>query len=141
MPHSHDHGGGCSHEAVDVDNPNEMGIQYSLYAKINLEDLECLNEEIDGSGKTVFKAYENRLDFSKFVESDADEELLFNIPFTGNIKLKGIIVIGANDDSHPNKIRIFKNRPKMTFDDVAAQPDQEFEMTKDPEGVVEYSTK
>lgn len=141
MPHSHDHGSGCSHEAVDIDNPNEMGIQYSLFSKINFENLECLNESEEGSGKFVFRAYENRLDFGKFVESDADEELLFNIPFTGNVKLKGVIVIGANDESHPNKMRIFKNRPKMTFDDAATQPDQEFEMTRDTEGVVEYSTK
>lgn len=138
MPHSHDHGG-CSHEALDIDNPNEMGIQYSLFAKINTVD--CLNESSEGSGKSVFRPYENRLDFSHFVESDADEELLFNIQFTGNIKLKGIIVIGADDDSHPSKLRIFKNRPKMTFDDVAAPPDQQFELTKDTQGVVEYSTK
>lgn len=141
MPHSHDHGAGCAHEAVDIDNPNEMGIQYSLYAKINFENFECLNEVTDGSGRSCLRPYEDRLDFTKFVESDADEELLFNIPFTGNVKLKGIIVIGADDETHPSKIRIFKNRPKMTFDETAAAPDQEFEMTKDPRGEVEYSTK
>lgn len=141
MPHSHDHGGECSHEAVDIDNPNEMGIQYSLFSKINMDNLECLNEVAEGSGRSVFRSYENRLDFTQYVESDADEELLFNIPFTGNIKLKGIIVIGADDDSHPSKVRIFKNRPKMTFEDAATPPDQEFEMTKDAQGVVEYSTK
>lgn len=129
MPHSHDHGhGGCSHEASDLDNALEMGIQYSLYSKIDMVNLECLNEEVEGSGKFVFKPYENRLDFSKvimlqpiaedgsfiyffinqFVQSDADEELLLNIPFTGNIKLKAMIIIGANDDSHPNRVRMYE---------------------------------
>jgi len=67
MPHghSHDHGQGCSHEASDVDHALEMGIEYSLYTKIDLENTECLNEESDGSGKTVFKPYEKRQDTSK----------------------------------------------------------------------------
>ncbi|EDW77378.2 uncharacterized protein Dwil_GK18266 [Drosophila willistoni] len=143
MPHghSHSHGQGCGHEATDVDHALEMGIEYSLYTKIDKDNMECLNEEIENSGKTVFKPYENRLDMTKYVESDADEELLFNIPFTGNIKLKGIIICGANDDTHPNKVKLFKNRPKMTFDDAKVKPDQEFELTRDINGQIEYSPK
>ena len=61
-----------------------------LYQRIDLAKLSCLNETVDNSGRTVFKPFEQRRDRSQFVESDADEELLFNIPFTGNVKLKGI---------------------------------------------------
>lgn len=42
----------------------------------------------------------------QFVQSDADEELLFNVPFTGNIKLKGIIIRGSNDNTHPNRLKL-----------------------------------
>jgi hypothetical protein len=91
--------------------------------------------------KNVFKPFEQRLDFTKFVDSDADPELLFNIPFTGNIKLKAIRIIGPMDDSHVKKMKVFKNRPKMTFDDVSAKADQEFELDRDLSGSIEYSTK
>lgn len=66
MPHghSHDHGQDCGHEATDIDHALEMGIEYSLYQKIDLENLECLNEESEGSGKKVFKPYEKRLDLT-----------------------------------------------------------------------------
>ncbi len=37
----------------------------SLYQKIDTENLECLNESVDGSGKTVFKSWEDRLDKTK----------------------------------------------------------------------------
>lgn len=77
----------------------------------------------------------------QFVESDADEELLFNIPFTGNIKLKGLTIIGANDNSHPSKVRLFKNRPKLSFYDANSKADEEFELTRDPNGQVEYPIK
>lgn len=137
MPHSHEHGN-CAHEADGID-PLEMGLQYSLFQKIDLLNLECLNTE--QSASNVFKSYENRLDFSLFVESDCDQELLFNIPFTGNVKLKGIRIAGSNDDSHPRKVRLFKNRTKMTFDDVTAKADQEFNLERDQNGEIEYNTQ
>ena len=132
---------------------------FSLYQKIDLTNLECLNESEEGSGKRVFRPWQNRLDKgdNDFVSSDCDAELLFNLPFTGNIKLKvnpnikserscqpwssgplklicnyiyiwcsiynfqGIIVIGGEDDTHPSKVRLFKNRPHMTFDDASCK--------------------
>jgi hypothetical protein len=139
MSHSHNHGGHCAHEAVDVDDPLELGIQYSLYSKIDMINLEVLNESEEGSGKKVFKPFEERLNFTNYVESDCDPELLFNIPFTGNIKLKAIRIIGPDDDSHPKIVKLYKNREKMSFDDIGASADQEFELTKDTKGDLEYS--
>lgn len=68
MPHGHSHDDkchSCEGEALDTDNPLEMGIQYSLYEKIDMLNLECLNEVSENSGKTVFKPYEDRLNFNK----------------------------------------------------------------------------
>lgn len=89
----------------------------------------------------MFEIFNNIFLNKQFVQSDADEELLFNIPFTGNVKLKGITIIGANDDSHPKKVRLFKNRPKMSFDEATLKADEEFELTLDPNGQLEYPTK
>ncbi len=35
-------------------------------------------------------------------------------------------LIGGEEGSHPSQLRLFKNRPNMTFDDAAGKPDQEF---------------
>ncbi|XP_046545888.1 PITH domain-containing protein 1-like isoform X1 [Haliotis rubra] len=134
--HGHDCGGGHDHPSE-----SEMAAQFSLYTKIDTERVECLNETLDGSGRTIFKPWDQRLDKDKYVESDVDEELIFNIPFTGSVKLKGVIVIGGQDDSHPSRMRLFKNRPGMTFDDVSIEAEQEYELHPDPEGMLEYATK
>ncbi|KAG1654558.1 PITH domain-containing protein 1 [Nymphon striatum] len=138
MGDNHHHHGSCEH---DHDDSPEIGIHYTLYTKINLDAVQCFNECVEGSGKDVFKSWENKLDFDKYVDSDADEELLFNIPFTGNVKLKGMILIGGENDSHPSKVRLFKNRPNMSFDSVEVEADQEFDMQPDSTGVIEYKTK
>ena len=62
MPHGHGHShgsGGCDHGASGLVG-EEFGLQYSLYQKIDIENVTCLNEEIDDSGKTVFKPWEDR---------------------------------------------------------------------------------
>ena len=38
-----------------------------MYQKIDLEKLQCLNEVEEGSGKTVFKPWDERLDKSKVI--------------------------------------------------------------------------
>ena len=62
----------------------------------------------------MFKPWERRLDKTECVESDADEELLINIPFTGDVKLKGLIVIGGEDDTHPDKVKDLSDPPTLT---------------------------
>lgn len=56
------HGRCCDGDHQHRDTP-EMGIEYSLYQKINKENLECLNEVVEGSGKSIFKPWEERLNF------------------------------------------------------------------------------
>lgn len=61
----HGHGHSCEDEHNHDDDSPEMGIQYSLFNKIDKENLECLNEAEENSGKEVFKPWEQRLNFDK----------------------------------------------------------------------------
>uniref|UniRef100_A0A8C7GDK6 PITH (C-terminal proteasome-interacting domain of thioredoxin-like) domain containing 1 n=1 Tax=Oncorhynchus kisutch TaxID=8019 RepID=A0A8C7GDK6_ONCKI len=90
----------------DEHEPAERGLEYALYQRIDIEKLQCLNEAREGDGKLVLKPWDQRTDREKFVESDADEELLFNIPFTGRVKLKGIVIAGEDGESHPAEMRL-----------------------------------
>ncbi|XP_064604629.1 PITH domain-containing protein 1-like [Liolophura sinensis] len=139
--HGHSHGCGEDHDHDVHTTEEQRGALFSLYLKIDTDKVQCLNETIDGSGKTVFKPWDKRKDKENFVESDADQELLLKIPFTGNVKLKGLILIGGEADTHPSKVRLFKNRPNMNFDDTGCEAEQEFMLNPDPEGEVEYTTK
>lgn len=66
---------------------------------------------------------------------------LLYFSFTGSVKLKGIIVIGGEENFHPSKMRLFKNRPHMTFDDASCKADQEFDLQPDHAGTLEYLPK
>ncbi|CAF1120473.1 unnamed protein product [Didymodactylos carnosus] len=124
--------GSCQH--VDESDRGK----WDLYQKIDLNNLQCLNEQRNGSGKDVFRCWDERLDRSKFVESDDDPELLFKIPFSGNIKLTGICIIGENEGSHPSHVKLFKNKPGLTFESARNLADQELDITYDPNGTLAY---
>lgn len=136
MDHSH-----CCHKEQDQSLSADPAVLYSLYQKIDTEKVQCLNESVDGSGKTVFKPWEDRLDISKFVDSAVDHELLFYVPFTAPVKLKGIVIIGGEDSQHPKDLKIFKNQPLLGFDAVQGEADQRVELSKDYNGSIEYPLK
>ncbi|KAM8796198.1 PITH domain-containing protein 1 [Eudromia elegans] len=117
------------------------GAAWGLYLRIDRQRLQCLNERREGSGALVFRAWEQRGDRAQFVESDDDEELLFSVPFTGNVKLKSVMVLGGEGGTHPAELRLFKNVPHMSFDDAAREPEQTFALSRDLTGELEYPTK
>ncbi|KAK6474350.1 PITH domain-containing protein 1-like [Huso huso] len=123
--HGHGHSCGCEGQH----DPAERGLEFGLYQKIDLEKLQCLNESREGAGKLVFKPWEERRDREKVAL------------FTGSVKLKGVILIGDDDDSHPAEMRLYKNCTHMSFDDTAREPDQVFRLNRDPSGELEYPTK
>jgi len=62
--HGHSHGaGGC--DGHDHDDSNALDTAFNLYLKVDIDRTECLNETIDGSGRTVFKPWSERNDRSK----------------------------------------------------------------------------
>lgn len=66
MSHGHSHGGGgCQCAAEREEPPEQRGLAYGLYLRIDLERLQCLNESREGSGRGVFKPWEERADRSK----------------------------------------------------------------------------
>lgn len=64
--HGHSHGGGgCDHSGELTVSEAELASQYSLYLKIDTFRVQCLNESVEGSGKDVFKPWDQRLNFEK----------------------------------------------------------------------------
>ncbi|PAV59000.1 hypothetical protein WR25_12843 [Diploscapter pachys] len=136
--HGHGHGESCSHEAVEQ---QPLVFDYNLYQYIVLEQVNTLNESRDGDGKLVFKSMDSRNDRTKFVESDADAELLFKIPFSAHVRLTGLCISGDQDASHPARVKLYKDRPAMSFDDCSAEPEQMVDVKQDPAGEVDYPLK
>ena len=66
--HGHSHGCGHEHHEHDMSEA-EKGIQFSLYLKVDTDNVECLNEVVDGSGKDVFKPWDKRQDTEKVLFS------------------------------------------------------------------------
>lgn len=57
--------GKCGHDHQHETKPDELGNLYTLFLKIDLGKVQCLNECTDGSGKNVFKPWDERLDTEK----------------------------------------------------------------------------
>ncbi|KAI9222286.1 PITH domain-containing protein [Blastocladiella britannica] len=148
--HHHPHGG-AGHDH-DHDSP-ERGAEFSLWQYINLDHIRALNETRPGSARDVFRPWDERLIEDRFIESDADEQLLIHIPFTGQVKLKTIALRVPLDESAPSELKAYINCD-LDFDAAESTvPTQKWDLlapadivaadadTGSRDGIIEYQTR
>ncbi|KAG6409755.1 hypothetical protein SASPL_127797 [Salvia splendens] len=78
-----------------------------------------------------------------YLESnEGDPELIVFIPFTSDVKLKSISIVGGADGTSPAKMRAFINREGIDFSDAQnMQAVQEWDLAENLQGVLEYQTR
>ncbi|KAJ0986570.1 hypothetical protein J5N97_004926 [Dioscorea zingiberensis] len=131
----------CAHDHSCEDH--NCSADFSLYKNIDFSRVRALNESVAGSVKSVFKAWERRLDNSEGVleSNDGDPELIVFIPFTSDVKIKSISVVGGAGGTSPSKMRVH-NRDGIDFSDAQnMQPIQEWDLVENLQGVLEYQTR
>lgn len=118
----HDHSG-HGHDEHDHSDDITPALQHSLYQHIDFDGVQTLNEETTGSGKAVLKkTWAERLDLEPEVASDADEQLIVQVPFTGQVKLHSVLLRTSPSDSAPRTLKLFINRDDVDFDAAADLP-------------------
>ncbi|OTA57866.1 DUF1000-domain-containing protein [Hypoxylon sp. EC38] len=126
--HDHDH----EHDHSDDITP---ALQHSLYQHIKFDEINTMNEATQDSGKAIVKkTWAERLQPEPELESDADEQILMTIPFTGQVKLHSILLRSSPSDSAPRTLKVFINRDNIDFETAEElAPTQTFELSQTSE--------
>ncbi|RAL00269.1 PITH domain-containing protein [Aspergillus ibericus CBS 121593] len=115
--HHHDHSGHCHGEdGHDHSNDITPALQSLLYSQIQFDSITTLNEATPKSGAAIVKkTWSERLNDEPELESDADEQLLMYIPFTGQVNVHSLLIYTAPTSSAPKTLKLFKNRDDLDF--------------------------
>jgi len=142
MSHNHNHGD-ChdeSHEH-DHDHASETGLSDDLFAYIDTDNVTALNVSNEVPASKIIKPWHLRLDEETSIESDADDEMIIRVPFTGSVKLKSVLLKSGPGEQTPVKVCLFADEDNMDFSDIQQrQILQEFEIPQGRE-VGEYTVK
>ncbi|KAK9493845.1 galactose-binding domain-like protein [Lipomyces doorenjongii] len=114
--HSHSHSqDNHGHDHSHSPPPDTTFDSQSLYSHIYHDQIWTMNESEPNAGRDVIKPWSDRYDTEKVLESDADEQLIMFIPFTGLVKLYSILIRSAPDAHAPKTIKLFRNRSDIDF--------------------------
>ncbi|KAK0544130.1 hypothetical protein OC846_005607, partial [Tilletia horrida] len=71
-------------------------------------------------GTRTIKPWDQRLDETAFLETDADDQTINRVPFTGVVKLRSLFVKAGPQDHTPDAIYLFPNVENLDFADAEA---------------------
>jgi len=111
----------CGHEANhdhqhDHDQ-SDVGPHENLFVHIDRSNVVALNAS--GEGPEVIKPWHARLDEQVSLESDADDQLILRVPFTGTIQLRALLLKSGPLGQTPTKVMLFANEDNLDFEDIA----------------------
>ncbi|KAF8501470.1 DUF1000-domain-containing protein [Russula emetica] len=139
MSHNHDHGDHAHGHDHEHDHPDTGGPSDNVFIHIDRDNVIALNSI--GEGKQVIKPWDERLDERVYIESDADDQLIIRIPFTGSVKLRSLLLKSGPGEQTPAKVALFTNIDNLDFSDAQdKEPLQQFDVAVGRE-VGEYTLK
>ncbi|KAK4139834.1 PITH domain-containing protein [Dichotomopilus funicola] len=137
MSHCHDEHSHGDHSHGEHDHSDDItpALQFSLYQHIDFDGVTTLNEAEFGAGRAVVrKTWAERLSAEPELASDVDEQVIVNVPFTGQVKLHSILLRTSDSDAAPKTLKVIINRDDVDFG-VAEETSgtQEFELSRTAE--------
>uniref|UniRef100_A0A7S0X9Y9 PITH domain-containing protein n=1 Tax=Mantoniella antarctica TaxID=81844 RepID=A0A7S0X9Y9_9CHLO len=101
-----------------------------LLEEMDLSSVECLNQATGKDwGNALKQGY--REDAGLFCASDDDEQLIITIPFRQIVYLSSIAIQGPADGTAPKVVKIFVNKPNLSFDNCAKKATEQLTLTAD----------
>jgi len=139
MSHNHDHDCGDHAHSHDHTQTDASGPSDNVFVHIDRDNVVALNSI--GEGKEVIKPWNERLDERVYIESDADDQLIIRVPFTGSVKLRSLLLKSGPGEQTPAKVALFANIDNLDFSDAQdKEPLQQFDVAVGRE-VGEYPLK
>ncbi len=115
-----------------------------LTGSVAKNEVFALNEKEHQSCQKLFKIKEEMLDRTQYCDSnDGDIDLVIYIPFSTQVNIKSMIIIGGEDGTSPAKLKIFVNKKEseIDFDLKEATCEQEINCVENPDGQLKYFLK
>ena len=115
-----------------------------LTGSVAKDEVFALNEKVHQSCQKLFKIKEEMLERNNFCDSnDGDTDLVIYIPFSAQVNLRSMTIIGGEDGMSPYKLKVFVNKKEseIDFDLKEANCEQEINCVENPDGKLRYFLK
>jgi hypothetical protein len=136
------HGPDCNCSQCTLGEQEEMIVD--LTSTVATDEVFALNEKSHLSCQKLFKTREEMLNRTDYCESnDGDSDLIIYIPFSYQVNIRSMRIIGGENGMTPGKIKIFVNKKEsdIDFDLKEAKAEQEQLCEENPDGAMSYPLK
>ncbi|KAF7983194.1 hypothetical protein HWV62_23452 [Athelia sp. TMB] len=111
----------------------------NLYSAIVRDKVYGLNLSVPEDAQVVIKPWHEREGTDKWAESGVDDQVVFHIPFSQNVRLRSIFLKIGRGESTPQHLQIFANHPQIVDFGDAESTRAQLDISLSQEvGVVEY---